>query len=399
VWFIFLVLGLIVLVISGLYARAKLAAALSQVGAGAGAVRIVRWISAWLLFAYPLLVLAAVLASSLLGMTTAPRLDGQIASLVLGLPFIWSLLVALQSLPWLLASDLVSLILRRRRGAATAARVRALAVFAILGGFAIYTPARILIERGELHLRDHRVGTATSGAPLRIAFLADVQQDVHTDGDRAREIYALVNARHPDLVLSGGDWINTGPDYIESAAAAAGTLHSRLGTFSVRGDHEHFAYRDRERSAGEITAAMARHGVAVIDNEVRWFAHDGKRIAVLFLNYNYIHRTPPAAVATLVASMAKADYTIVVTHQFDAALAQVLKDKVDLVLAGHTHGGQVNPVVGVVHATLARIETPYVNGRYQLGRTTVIVTAGVGYSIVPIRYAAPSTIELIELAV
>lgn len=398
-WFIFLVLGLIVLVISGLYARAKLAAALSQVGAGAGAVRIVRWISAWLLFAYPLLVLAAVLASSLLGMTTAPRLDGQIASLVLGLPFIWSLLVALQSLPWLLASDLVSLILRRRRGAATAARVRALAVFAILGGFAIYTPARILIERGELHLRDHRVGTATSGAPLRIAFLADVQQDVHTDGDRAREIYALVNARHPDLVLSGGDWINTGPDYIESAAAAAGTLHSRLGTFSVRGDHEHFAYRDRERSAGEITAAMARHGVAVIDNEVRWFAHDGKRIAVLFLNYNYIHRTPPAAVATLVASMAKADYTIVVTHQFDAALAQVLKDKVDLVLAGHTHGGQVNPVVGVVHATLARIETPYVNGRYQLGRTTVIVTAGVGYSIVPIRYAAPSTIELIELAV
>jgi len=132
---------------------------------------------------------------------------------------------------------------------------------------------------------------------------------------------------------------------------------------------------------------------------VRWFAHDGKRIAVLFLNYNYIHRTPPAAVATLVASMAKADYTIVVTHQFDAALAQVLKDKVDLVLAGHTHGGQVNPVVGVVHATLARIETPYVNGRYQLGRTTVIVTAGVGYSIVPIRYAAPSTIELIELAV
>ena len=398
-WFIFLVLGLIVLVISGLYARAKLAAALSQVGAGAGAVRIVRWISAWLLFAYPLLVLAAVLASSLLGMTTAPRLDGQIASLVLGLPFIWSLLVALQSLPWLLASDLVSLILRRRRGAATAARVRALAVFAILGGFAIYTPARILIERGELHLRDHRVGTATSGAPLRIAFLADVQQDVHTDGDRAREIYALVNARHPDLVLSGGDWINTGPDYIESAAAAAGTLHSRLGTFSVRGDHEHFAYRDRERSAGEITASMARHGVAVIDNEVRWFAHDGKRIAVLFLNYNYIHRTPPAAVATLVASMAKADYTIVVTHQFDAALAQVLKDKVDLVLAGHTHGGQVNPVVGVVHATLARIETPYVNGRYQLGRTTVIVTAGVGYSIVPIRYAAPSTIELIELAV
>lgn len=398
-WFIFLVIGLVLLVTSGLYARARLAAAVSQFGAGARAVRAVRWITAWLLFAYPVLVFAAVLASSLLGAATVPRLDGQLASLLLGLPFIWSLLVVLQSLPWLVANDVAHLIVRRRRGAATAARIRALAVLAILGSFAIYTPVRVLVERGELHLRDYRVGTATTGAPLRIAFLADIQQDVHTDGDRAREVYALVNARHPDLVLSGGDWINTGPDYIESAAAAAGTLHSRLGTFSVRGDHEHFAYRDRERSAGEITAAMARHGVAMLDNEVRWFDHGGKRIAVLFLNYNYIHHTPAAAVATLIASMAQADYSIVVTHQFDAALAAVLKDKVNLVLAGHTHGGQVNPVVGVVHATLARIETPYVNGRYELGRTTVIVTAGVGYSIVPIRYAAPSSIELIDLSV
>ena len=78
-------------------------------------------------------------------------------------------------------------------------------------------------------------------------------------------------------------------------------------------------------------------------------------------------------------------------------LAGLLRDKVDLVLAGHTHGGQVNPVVGVTHVKLARLETALVDGRYQLGTTTVIVTAGVGYSIVPVRYAAPGSIELIEL--
>jgi predicted MPP superfamily phosphohydrolase len=398
-WFIFLGVGLILLVISGLYARARLAAALVQLGAGTRAARIVRWATAWLLFAYPLGVFGAVLVSLARGAATVPRLDGQVASWLLGLPFIWALLVVLQALPWLVANDLGSLIVRRWRGPPAAARVRAVATLAILGGFAIYTPVRILVERGDVALREHRVGTATPGTPpLRIAFLADIQQDVHTDGDRARELYARVNDRHPDLVLSGGDWINTGPDYIESAAAAAGTLHSRLGTFSVRGDHEHFAYRDRERSAREITAAMAAHGVVMLDNEVRWFDHGGKRIAVLFLNYNYIHRTPTATVATLVASLAHADYAIVVTHQLDTSLAAVLQDKVDLVLAGHTHGGQVNPVVGVVHVPLARLETPFVNGRYQLGRTTVIVTAGVGYSVVPIRYAAPSSIELIDLA-
>ena len=75
---------------------------------------------------------------------------------------------------------------------------------------------------------------------------------------------------------------------------------------------------------------------------------------------------------------AGADYAILVTHQFDAAIAARVRDRVDLVLAGHTHGGQLNPVLGVVHVSPARIETPYVDGRYQLGRTTVIVTAGIG---------------------
>lgn len=48
---------------------------------------------------------------------------------------------------------------------------------------------------------------------------------------------------------------------------------------------------------------------------------------------------------------------------------------------------------------LARVETPFVNGRYELGTTTVIVTAGIGYSIVPLRYASPSSVELVDLPV
>jgi uncharacterized protein len=209
---------------------------------------------------------------------------------------------------------------------------------------------------------------------------------------------AMINARQPDLILSGGDWINSGPDHIASTAAAASTLHSRLGTFSVRGDHEHFAYIDRERSVREVDEAMRANNVTMLVNEVRWFEHGGKRIAVLFLNYNYIVRVDAATVATLVASISTADYAIAVTHQFDAPLAALLRDKVDLVLAAHTHGGQINPLLGVMHVNLARLETKYVDGRYQLSpRTTVIVTAGVGMSIVPIRYASPGSVELIDL--
>jgi uncharacterized protein len=120
---------------------------------------------------------------------------------------------------------------------------------------------------------------------------------------------------------------------------------------------------------------------------------------VVFLNYNYIVRSDRETIRALVNSVANADYSVVVTHQLDGTLAELLADRVDLVLAAHTHGGQVNPVIGLTHVNLARLETEFFDGRYPLGsRTTVIVTAGVGYSIVPIRYASPGSIELLELA-
>ena len=92
---------------------------------------------------------------------------------------------------------------------------------------------------------------------------------------------------------------------------------------------------------------------------------------------------------------ARVAYEYFLHRKQDPAL---LENKVDLGLGAHTHGGQVNPVVGVVHVPLARLETDFIDGRYQRGSTTILVTAGVGYSIVPVRYAAPGSIELIELS-
>jgi hypothetical protein len=394
-WFVFVAVGLALLVVSGLYVRRRIGAALALLGASARWVRVVRWAMVWLMFGYPLVMIVAIAISLALRSDTLVRFDGPVAAWLLGVPFIWTVLVVFQSVPWLVVIDVAYAIVRRRRDVA---RQRAIAVLAVVGVFAIYTPVRIAVERGDLRVRHHEVGTATGRPPFRIAFVADVQQDEHTDGDDARAVYALVNAKQPDVVLSGGDWINTGNEHIVAAAEAAGTLKSRLGTYSVCGDHEHFAYVERARSVREIEQAMQAHGVAMLDNEVRWFKHHGKRIAVAFLNYNYIHRTKRPLIESLLASIAHADYKIAVTHQLDRKLFDVLENKVDLVLGAHTHGGQVNPVVGVMHVELARLETDFIDGRYQRGNTTIIITAGVGYSIVPVRYASPGSIEIIELS-
>jgi uncharacterized protein len=396
VWFLYVAAGLTLLVGAGLYTRRRITGALAHFGVPERGIRVVRWAIAWLLFGYPFVMIVTVIVTLLAGWTTLPWFGGRVSAWLLVIPFAWAALVVVQALPWLLVLEVVHAVVDRRRGPRGAARLRAIGVIVAVGVFAVYTPLRILVERDELRVRVHQVGTGDT-PPLRIAFLADVQQDAHTDATRARAVYALVNASRPDLVLSGGDWINTGPDHIEAAAAAAATLESRLGTFSVRGDHEYFAYLDRHRSVAEVERAMRAHGIAMVSDDVRWFEHHGKRIAVVFLDYTYIARTEPAVIDALLARVADADYTIVVTHQLDARLAGMLVDRVDLVLAAHTHGGQVNPVVGIVHVPLARLETELVDGRYERGSTTIIVTAGIGFSIVPFRYAAPGSLEIIEL--
>jgi uncharacterized protein len=428
VWFLFLGLGLALLISGGLYLRRRVTQALIYFGVGERRVRILRWLLAWLLFGYPLLIFVGVAVTLISGGATLPRLDGPVPTWLLVYPFFLSLLVMVQALPYLLVLDLIGGVARLRAwrraaragdasGAAEVAasprltRARFALGLVAVAAFALYTPARIYAERGHVRLRHHTlvashpgvVTAATCDAnasppPFRIAFVADVQEDAHTGPAVVRRVIEQLNTERADVVLSGGDWINSGPDYIEAAAATAGALRSRLGTFSVRGDHEHFAYVDRRRSVAEVERALAAHNVTMLANEVRWFEHHGKRIGVAFLNYNYIDRSDDVAITSLVAQLATADYAIVVSHQFNEHVAALVEGKVDLALSAHTHGGQINPVVGVVHVPLARLETRYVDGRYALGtRTTVITTAGVGYSLVPFRYASPGSLEIVDL--
>jgi predicted MPP superfamily phosphohydrolase len=396
VWFVLLGIALSVVVTGGLYFRWRLLAALEALGTGPRVLRPLRWILLWLLFGYPILVFAFVLVSYALGRDSVSISASGPVLWLIGYPFWISVLTMVQAVPFLFALELFRWLAVRKKGP-PATRWWALACVLVVAGFALYTPTRIIVERSTLHVKRFQLGTG-EGAPFRFVFLGDLQQDDNMNQTRANEVVSLVNQEKADLIIYGGDWISSGKRFIEAAAGTGGKLRSRLGTMSAVGDHEHFAYRDQQRSVREVGEALQKNQVELINNELRWIDHEGKRIGIIFLNYNYIYRTPAGEVQRLIDKAKDADYSILVTHQFDAALADLARDQVDLVLAGHTHGGQVNPVLGFQHVSLARVETEHVEGRYDLGeRTVIIVTAGIGYSIAPFRYASPASYEVIEL--
>ena len=122
-WFIYVIVGLALLVITGLYVRRRITEAMRYFGIGERSVRIARWSMLWLLYGVPLLIIVIVIASRVLGLATLPRFDGLAGSWLLVFPFAWAMLVVFQAMPWLVVLEVAHLIVRRRRGAATAARV------------------------------------------------------------------------------------------------------------------------------------------------------------------------------------------------------------------------------------------------------------------------------------
>ncbi len=403
-WFVLLAIAIVFLTGGTVYFLRQLRLSLQSLGVSPRWARRIRWLWIWLVTGLPAIVCIAIVGSLVFGSDTFPTYPkGWYFRWLLVYPFWLAVLVVFQSVPFFIASHGIRWLRRNSSLRVWEKRLHAVLPIVIIVFLGTYTVSRIAWEKSYLDVRHHTVetggstGSAKAGKPLRIGYIADLQQDEHTTAERALEVVEKINTSNPDIILSGGDWITSGLDYVEAAALSAGTLRAPMGVFSVLGDHEHFAYIDHKQSADFVTKALGAKGVTIFDNAIQRFQHQGKTVAVAFLTYNYIVRASDDTIDSLVDRLQGADMSILVSHQLDSHLASRVKNKVDVVLSAHTHGGQVNLLVGFTHLSTARVETPYVSGRYELGNTTVIVTSGIGFSVAPFRYASPATVEIIDV--
>lgn len=245
--------------------------------------------------------------------------------------------------------------------------------------------AEPVVRRASVALPGYPAGTP----PVRVALIADLHvQGPDMPPERLARIVAQVNAERPDLVLIAGDFVGTRTlatrHYApaEIAAPLRG-LRARLGVIAVLGNHEYM------EDAPAMRAALTAAGIRVLANQ----AVQAGPLAVGGLDdqvsgHNRDNRTYQAMRALPGAR-------VLLSHGPDPFAT--LPPDIGLMLAGHTHCGQiVLPLYGA-HSTGSNYGSRYLCGYIEQNGSRLIVTAGIGASILPLRLMAPPDFWIVTI--
>jgi predicted MPP superfamily phosphohydrolase len=288
--------------------------------------------------------------------------------------------------------------------------------FKWLGGLALsgaaMTGYALAIEPGFL-LRVQRYSLTPPGWPadfkLRIAALTDFHVgEPYMSLKHVERIVETANALNPDLILLLGDyaaghhWVTRKITIKDTAAVLTG-LKASLGAHAILGNHDWWDDRQaQKRRAGPCLyrTALEAAGFPVYENDGVRLEHKGKGFWLMGLGDQIAFiegRNRFAGVDDLDATLAKVTDdapVILMIHEPDAFTK--VPSRVSLTLAGHTHGGQIR-LFGYSPVVPSAYGNRFAYGHIVEQDRHLIVSGGLGCSILPVRFGVPPEINLIEL--
>jgi predicted MPP superfamily phosphohydrolase len=217
---------------------------------------------------------------------------------------------------------------------------------------------------------------------VRIAQLSDIHVGSMTPPEHVRAAVALANAAAPDVVVMTGDYVCWRRHEADQAKDQLSGLRAKR-VLTVLGNHDYFTTKRG------VTDALASNGYDVLENQHAAIDFNGAKLYVVGVDDPVTrHHDLDAAFKGVPEKAAR----IVLCHCPEEAPG-LAERGADLVLSGHTHGGQIY-IRGITDRIAKRMGRTYLSGMYAVGRTRLYVTPGVGFSGVRYRTGTGTAAEV-----
>lgn len=266
---------------------------------------------------------------------------------------------------------------------------------AAAGGLALYSGE---IARHELSVEERTIQLPSlpdAFRGMRVVQVSDFHYAEYTESWFLERMVREVNRLKPDLVALTGDFVSFGPlphSYARRHAPACAAILSKIECplrYAVLGNH------DWEIGMQYVTNPLADHGIPTLVNAAVALERDGQRVWLAGLGSACFGAAHPER-AIPKAAVAGKEPVIVLAHEPDI-LPRVARFNADLMLSGHTHGGQVR-LPFLPPLALPDLGRRYVEGWFQHGPTQLYVNRGIGAVGVPFRLNCPPEISVLTLA-
>ncbi len=221
----------------------------------------------------------------------------------------------------------------------------------------------------------YTIESSKVSAPIRIVLFADSHIGTTFDGKGFAKHVRTMQTENPDVVVVAGDFVDDGTSRADmlAAAEALGKMKTKHGVFFVFGNHDKGYYDPKRRgfTGDDLIAELTKNGVTVLQDETAPIRGDIVLIGRQDAGEKY-RGGKRAEMTDLVKGLNQSKYAAVLDHQPNDYKNQA-ESGVDLVLSGHTHGGQIFPLNNVGVWIGANDKTYGVERRE---KTDFIVTSG-----------------------
>ena len=246
---------------------------------------------------------------------------------------------------------------------------------------AIAEPFMLSIERQEIFLR--RLPKKLDG--LRVVHLSDLHYGPLVNPAHLERAVRAANDLRPDLIALTGDYISQDRAYAAPCAEVVRKLRARYGVYAVLGNHDHW-------TDAKLIADLFRA------EEIRVLVNEGSRMDIRGEAF-WLAGVDDTMVGLEDLSLAMAgardgEFKLLLAHN-PTILRRAARADIDLVLSGHTHGGQVT--WRSERGRSGRPRRRMLRGLGRRGNTQIYVTRGLGTVVLPIRYGCPPEISVLEL--